>query len=60
MKKVYTTPALNVFGSVETLTAIEGISRAGDVLINSSGAVIQRGNGSIDACTQVGGDCIAL
>ena len=57
--KIYTTPSLNVFGSVETLTAFEGDRTQRDVLVNSRGATIATGLGSIDACTETSGNCLA-
>ena len=59
MKKTYSAPALNVFGSVETLTAFEGDRTQRDVLVNSRGGIIATGLGSIDACTETSGECIA-
>lgn len=58
MKKNYTPPALNAFGSVETLTAFEGDITQVDVIIGSAGQVLSTGLGSIDACTEIGGVCV--
>ena len=58
MKKQYFTPSLQVHGAVEALTAFEGDTTQADVLVNSRGAIIGTGSGSIDACTQVGGTCL--
>ena len=58
MKKQYFTPALQVHGAVEALTAFEGDTTQADVLVNSRGDIIGNGAGSIDACTQVGGTCL--
>ena len=57
--KVYNTPALQVHGAVEALTAFEGDATQSDVLVNSRGEAILSGAGSIDACTERNGQCLA-
>lgn len=50
MKKLYTTPTIEVHGDVQRITAMFGSQQVQDVLVNPSGQVVQTGTGSIDAC----------
>jgi hypothetical protein len=50
MKKLYTTPQIQVHGDVHRITAMFGAQQVQDVLVNPSGQVVQTGTGSIDAC----------
>ena len=50
MKKDYAAPVLIEYGDVADLTAIFGSENTEDVLVNTSGQVVQTGTGSIDAC----------
>ena len=49
--KSYTSPKLTDYGDIAEVTAIAGAVSAGDILVNSSGTVLNTGNQSIDACT---------
>lgn len=59
--KQYTSPQLTEYGDVADLTAIFGSATTGDVLVNTTGQVVQEGTGSIDACPTrdpINGECV--
>jgi hypothetical protein len=50
MRKHYTSPAVEAYGSVAALTGLFGSQQIQDVLVNPQGQVVLTGQGSIDAC----------
>jgi hypothetical protein len=63
MKKQYSTPDLQIHGSVHRITEMFGSQQVQDVFVNPAGQVIETGTGSIDACPTrdhppvMGSDC---
>ena len=58
MKKAYSPPTLTAHGSIERITAVFGAPSQHDVL-RAGGTVIATGDGSVNACIEVDGVCIA-
>ena len=53
MKRVYGNPTVTDFGDISDVTGIFGGVLPGDVLVNTTGQIVQEGPTSIDACAKL-------